>query len=81
MEKKINIEGFTKAVIKRLYDNDSVLCDLIEEQIVEATDTEEGQIIEVRRDNNISFDKVNYPFVLTDADILELRPPIEQAEI
>ena len=82
MEKVINIEGFNKAIIKKLYDNDSVLCDLIEEQVVEATDTTEGQITEVRRESNISFDKGDYPFVLTDEDILELRPPIiEQTEI
>lgn len=82
MEKVINIEGFNKAIIKKLYDNDSVLCDLVEEQVVDATDSTEGQVNEVRRESNISFDKGDYPFVLTDADILELRPPIvEQTEI
>ena len=82
MEKTIDFQGFNKAIVKRLYDNDSVLCDLIEEQVVEATDTTEGQINEVRRESNISFDKGDYPFVLTDEDILELRPPIiEQPEI
>ena len=82
MEKQIEFNGFTKAIIKKLYDNDSVLCDLIEEQVVDATDNSEGQINEVRRESNISFDKGDYPFILTDADILELRPPvIEQTEI
>ena len=82
MEKTIDFQGFNKAIVKRLYDNDSVLCDLIEEQVVEATDTTEGQINEVRREDNISFDKGDYPFVLTDADILELRlPVIEQTVI
>lgn len=82
MEKVINIEGFNKAIIKKLYDNDSVLCDLIEEQVAEATETTEGQITEVRRESNISFDKGDYPFVLTDEDILELRPPVvEKPEI
>ena len=81
MEKVINIEGFNKAIIKKLYDNDSVLCDLVEEQITDATDNSEGQINEVRRESNISFDKGDYPFVLTDEDILELRPPVvEQPE-
>ena len=82
MEKQIEFNGFNKAIVKKLYDNDSVLCDLIEEQVVDATENTEGQINEVRRESNISFDKGDYPFVLTDEDILELRPPaIEQAEI
>lgn len=81
MEKQIDFQGFNKAVIKKLYDNDSVLCNLIEEQVVEATDTTEGQITEVRRESNISFDKGDYPFVLTDADILELRPPAVEEPI
>jgi len=81
MEKQIEFNGFTKAIIKKLYDNDSVLCDLIEEQVVEATDNSESQIDEVRRDSNISFDKGDYPFILTDEDILELRPPVAEEPI
>ena len=78
MEKQIEFNGFNKAIIKKLYDNDSVLCDLVEEQVVDATEQSEGQINEVRRESNISFDKGDYPFVLTNEDILELRPIVEQ---
>jgi hypothetical protein len=79
MEKKIDFQGFTKAIIKILYENDSVLCDLVEEQVVEVAEITGGQVTEVRRESNISFDRESYPFELSDEDILELRPiKIEQ---
>ena len=73
MEKIIDFQGFNVAVVKRLYDNDSTLCDLIQKEV-----DENGEITDsvVKYESDFIFHKDNSPFVLTDEDVLELRPPV-----
>ena len=73
MEKKIEFQNYNKAIIKHLYVDDAVLCDLQQVEILE-----DGSEQILSEDTDIVFTKGNYPFVLTNEDILELRPIVEQ---
>lgn len=75
MEKKIEFQNYNKAIIKHLYIDDAILCDL---QQIELLEDGSEQIIS--GDTDIVFTKGNYPFVLTDEDVIELRPIIKETE-
>jgi hypothetical protein len=64
MEKQINFDGYTVAIIKKLYPNGDCLCDLRSEV--------DGVI--TKADTDIIFSEP-HPFDLTEEDIEELNPP------
>lgn len=76
--KKIEFQGFNKVEILKIYEDSSVLTNLIEEVVTEATENTETQITEVRRENNISFDPYKWPFTISEEEILELNPIVTE---
>lgn len=78
MEKLIEFDGYTVAVIKKMYANGDCLCDVRQEVKTEKTDTTDESIQIVKSDTDIVFSKP-YPFELTAEDLEMLNPKqIEQ---
>lgn len=71
MEKIIEFQEYNKAILIRLNEDGSILCDLEKWDLLE-----DGSEQFVCKESNISFDKDCYPFELTEEEINELKPKI-----
>ena len=71
----LTFEGATHVEVNKINGDNSIVCNLIQEQ----TD-EEGVTTEVKRECNFIFLEGAYPCELTDEDMEVLRPTVIQDE-
>ena len=80
MEKTINFDGYTVAVIKKHYPNGDCLCDIRQEIKTEKTDIAEESVQIIKQDTDIVF-SYPWPFELTEEDFQELNPTPKSSPI
>lgn len=69
MRKTIEFGRYNAAEIIKLYEDNSILCKVIEESI-----DEDGIATEISHEDGISFDSGCWPFELTEEEIESLKP-------
>ena len=76
MEKTIDFQGYNRAILIKLNEDGSILCDLEQWDVLE-----DGSEQFVIRECNISFDEGSYPFEISEEELEELRPKIHEGDL